>query len=235
MLSGILIGGIKLDFAKMLPYWTWFLEGAFTTVWLTLVTVCCGSLIGFLATLMKRSHYKILNTIANLYTSIIRGTPILLQLYIICFGLPQIGLKMPDLFGDNSSLLLSCIVALSINSGAYVCEVFRAGLNSVDIGQSEAARSLGLTSKQTMRYIIIPQAVKTILPSLVNEFIMMIKETSLVSTLGIFDVMYVQKVIQGSTYAIFEPYIIIALIYLFLTTVLTVISGFIERKLNTDA
>lgn len=230
-----MVGAIHFNFSSMLPYWKWFLEGAYTTVWLTLVTVCCGSIIGFIATLMKRSKLKGLQAIAEFYTSVIRGTPILLQLYIICYGLPQIGLKVPDLFGPQSGLTLSCIIALSINSGAYVCEVFRAGLNAVDIGQSEAARSLGLDGKQTMRYIVVPQAIKTILPSLVNEFIMMIKETSLVSTLGIFDVMYVQKVIQGSTYKIFEPYIIIALIYLFLTTVLTMFSKVIERKLNKDA
>ncbi len=230
----MLVGGITLNFSKMIPYWKWFLEGTFNTLWISVVTVILGCIIGFIATLMKRSKFKVINAIANLYTSVIRGTPVLLQLYIICYGLPQIGLKIPDLFGYGTSLYLSCIIALSVNSGAYVCEIFRGGLNSVDVGQTEAARSLGLSSSQTMRYIIIPQAIKIILPSLVNEIIMMVKETSLVSTLGIFDVMYAQKVIQGATYSIFEPYIIIAVIYLVITAVLTTFSGYVERKLNTD-
>lgn len=227
---------MTLDFSTMAPYWTWFVEGAFTTIWLTAVTVIFGTVIGFLATIMKRSRVKLFNWIANIYTSVIRGTPILLQLYIVAFGLPSLGIKIPDIMGiPRSSMYLSCIIALSLNSGAYICEIFRAGLNAVDAGQAEAARSLGLNSKQTMRLIILPQAIKTVLPSLVNEFIMMIKETSLVSTLGLADVMYTQKIIQGATYRIFEPYIIIALIYLFLTTILTYISSKIERKLNTDA
>ena len=216
----MLVGAIKLDFVKMIPYWKWFLEGAFNTVWLSLVTVLLGTVIGFLIVLLKRSKFKPFNWFGSLYTSVIRGTPILLQLYIIVYGLPQIGIKVPDLFGPLSGLLLSCIIALAINSAAYVSEIIRGGLNSVDKGQTEAARSLGLDAKQTMRFVIIPQAVRTILPSLVNEFIMMIKETSLVSTMGVFDVMYAEKIIQSTTYRIFEPYIIIAIIYLVLTAIL---------------
>lgn len=231
-----MVGAITLDFSKMAPYWSWFVEGTFTTVWLTLITVVLGTLLGFIATTMKRSRIKPINWVANLYTSIVRGTPILLQLYIVVMGLPSLGLKIPDLFGiQGSSLYISCILALSLNSGAYICEIFRAGLNAVDPGQAEAARSLGLNSKQTMRLVVFPQAVKTVLPSLVNEFIMMIKETSLVSTLGLADVMYTQKIIQGATYRIFEPYIIIGFIYLALTTILTVFSSKLERKLNKDA
>lgn len=231
----MLINAIHLDFGKMLPYASWFIEGAWTTLWVSLVTVFCGCILGFLATLGKRSRFKIFNVISDLYTTIIRGTPILLQLYIVVFGLPSLGLSIPDIFGYGSSKYISCLIALALNSGAYVCEVFRAGLNSVDKGQIEASRSLGLTSKQTMKFVVIPQALRAILPSLMNEFIMMIKETSLVSTLGIFDVMYVQKVIAGATYAIFEPYIIIALIYLVLTTLLTTLSKQLERKLNGHA
>lgn len=232
----MLLGAITINLETMIPYWSWFLDGAITTVLLSLVTVISGTIIGFVLTLMKRSSFKPLNFLGNLYTTVIRGTPVLLQLVIIVFGLPSIGLKIPDILGiARSGTYLAAVLALSINSGAYICEIFRAGLNSVDVGQSEAARSLGLSSQQTMRKIIVPQAVKTILPSLVNEFIMMIKETSLVSTLGIADLMYTRNTIQGATYRIFEPLIVIAIIYLVLTMMLTSVSGVIERKLNKDA
>lgn len=226
---------IKIDMTSMLPYLGWFWEGTKITIGVSFVTVVLGCLIGLVATLAKRSKIKVLNWISNAYTQVVRGTPMLLQLYIWTLGLPSIGLKIPDLFGSRSGLLITTIIALAFNSGAYICEIFRAGLNSVDKGQEEAARSLGLNSKQTMRFVILPQAIKTILPSLGNEFIMMIKESSMVSTIGVADVMYQQKIIQGATYKIFEPLVVIAIIYLILTTILTTAIGLLERKLNTDA
>ena len=135
----------------------------------------------------------------------------------------------------GSRVFLTAVVALGINSGAYICELLRGGLDSVDKGQMEAGRSLGLTSTQTMRYIIIPQAVKVVLPGLCNEFIMMIKESSIVSVVGVFDVMYTSNIVKASTYSVFEPLIIIAVIYFVLTSVLTAAIGVIERKMNTDA
>ena len=226
--------GITIDMSSMLPYMSWFMEGTMITLEISFITVILGCLFGFIATLGKRSRFKPFNWLATIYTQVIRGTPILLQLYIMTLGLPTIGLRIPDLFGPRSSLLISTVLALSINSGAYICEIFRSGLNSVDKGQTEAARSLGLTSRQAMRYVILPQAVKTILPALGNEFIMMIKESSLVSTVGIADVMYQQKIINGATYRIFEPLIMIGLIYLIITTVLTTLLGLLEKRLNKD-
>lgn len=231
----LFLANIKIDMTKMIPYLGWFWDGTKLTIAVSLVTVILGCFIGFLATLAKRSKYKVLNGIANVYTQVIRGTPMLLQLYIWTLGLPSIGLKIPDLFGSRSSLLITTVIALAFNSGAYICEIFRAGLNSVDKGQEEAARSLGLNSKQTMRFVILPQAIKTILPSLGNEFIMMIKESSMVSTIGVADVMYQQKIIQGATYRVIEPLVVIGIIYLILTTILTTGIGILERKLNKDA
>lgn len=226
----------QFDFLSMLPYLKNFFDGAKLTVILSLLTVLFGCIIGFVATLGKRSRFKIFNLLANIYTEVIRGTPILLQLYLIRYGLPAIGFQVPSIQGiDPDGKLLACLIALSINSGAYVCEIFRAGLDSVDKGQTEAARSLGLNAKQTMRLVVLPQAVKTILPTLGNEFIMMIKESSLVSTLGVFDVMYTNTVVRSLTYKTFEPLIIVALIYLILTTTLTSLLGILERKLNKDA
>ena len=226
----------QIDFTSMFPYLGQFLDGTILTLQLSALTVIFGCIIGFIATLAKRSKFKILNAIGGIYTQVIRGTPILLQLYFIRYALPSIGIQIPMTPGiDPDGKLLTCLIALSINSGAYICEIFRAGLDSVDKGQSEAARSLGLTSTQTMKFIILPQAIKTILPTLGNEFIMMIKESSLVSTLGVFDVMYTQSIVKSLTYRTFEPLIIVAVIYLLLTTLLTTLIGILERKLNTDA
>lgn len=226
----------QIDFSSMIPYLNQFWKGTVLTLELSLLTVIFGCLIGFIATLAKRSKFKLFNVLANIYTQVIRGTPILLQLYFLRYALPSIGINIPMTPGiDPDGKLLTCLIALSINSGAYVCEIFRAGLDSVDKGQSEAARSLGLNAKQTMRFIILPQAVKTILPTLGNEFIMMIKESSLVSTLGVFDIMYTQNIVKSLTYKTFEPLIIVAVIYLVITTVLTGLIGMLERKLNTDA
>ncbi len=226
---------INVDMSKMIQYLPWFWQGTKVTIMVSIITVFFGCLFGLLATLAKRSKNKILNGISGAYTSIIRGTPILLQLYIWCYGLPQLGLKIPDLFGTRSGLFMTVVLGLAINSGAYICEIFRSGLQSVDKGQEEAARSLGLTSKQTMRFVILPQAFKTILPSLGNELIMMIKESAQVSIVGVGDVMFQQKIVQGATYRIFEPLIVTACIYLAITTLLTMALGVLERKLNTDA
>ena len=227
---------ITIDMSSMLPYMDQFLSGALMTLEISAITVFLGCILGFIATLGKRSRFKIFNILAGIYTQVIRGTPILLQLLLIRYGLPSIGLTIPAIPGlDPDGKLTDCIIALAINSGAYVCEIFRSGLDSVDKGQAEAARSLGLDNKQTMRFVILPQAIKTILPTLGNEFIMMIKESSLVSTLGVFDVMYTQKIVTSITYKQFEPLIVIALIYLVITVCLTWLLGLLERKLNTYA
>ena len=226
---------IQINMMSMLPYWKWFWEGTLITILVSFVTVICGSIIGFLTTLAKRSKFKFLQAICNAYISFVRGTPVLLQLYIWIYGLPGIGIKIPDYFGFRSGLYITTVLAMSINSGAYISEIFRAGLNSVDKGQIEAARSLGLTGAQAMKFVILPQAIKTILPSLGNEFIMMIKESSLISTVGVGEVMYQRTIIQAATYKIFEPLIIIAAIYFILTTLLTSALGIFERSLNKDA
>lgn len=237
----ITLANININFSGMWEYLPWFWEGTLMTLFLSLVTVIFGTGIGFLFSLLKRSQFvifkiKIGQVIANLYTQIIRGTPLLLQVYIILYGLPAIGVKIPSIPGwDDSRVFIGCALALAINSGAYVCEIFRSGLNAVDKGQSEAARSLGLNSKQTMRFVVFPQAMRVVLPALGNEFITMIKESSIVSVVGLFDIMYTMNIIKGATLKVFEPLIISAVIYLLVTTVLTTILGQIERKMNKDA
>lgn len=227
---------MNIDMGSMLPYLSWFWEGTKVTLTISFITVVLGCIIGFVATLARRSRFKLLNWLSSAYTQVIRGTPILLQIYLWTGGLPQIGIKIPDMMGiSRSGLYITVVLALAINSGAYISEIFRSGLNSVDKGQAEAARSLGLNAKQTMRFVILPQAIKTILPALGNEFIMMIKESSMVSVVGLGDVMYQQKILQGATYKIFEPLIMIGIIYFLLTSILTFGLGILERRLNRDA
>lgn len=236
----ILATSINMDFSSMTKYMPMFMEGILMTLALSLATVILGTLIGFIMSLLKRSQFNILgikplNILATIYTQVIRGTPVLLQVYLIVYGLPGIGIQLPKIAGwEDSRVFIGCVAALAINSGAYVCEIFRSGLAAIDKGQSEAGRSLGLSSKQTMRYIIVPQAIKVILPALGNELIMMIKESSIVSVVGLFDIMYTHNIVKGATLRTFEPLIIAGVIYLILTTILTTSLGLLERRLNTD-
>lgn len=230
---------VTIDFTKMIKWIPTFIDGTIVTVVLALMTVILGCILGLLAILMKRSHIKVLNAISTAYTQVIRGTPMLLQLYIWLYGFPMIGISVPSIpmLGSvyGSREFLTAVVALAINSGAYICELLRGGLDSIDKGQMEAGRSLGFSNLETMRYIIVPQAIRVVLPGLCNEFIMMIKESSIVSVVGVFDIMYTSNIVKASTYSVFEPLIIIAIIYFALTSVLTTIMSLIERKLKVYA
>ena len=227
---------IVIDFGKMTKWIPTFIDGTIVTIVLSLMTVFFGSIIGLLATLLQQSPNKLLKGIAATYTQVIRGTPLLIQLYFWLYGLPLIGITIPampflgDIYGSRE--FLTAIVALSINSGAYICELLRGGLDAIDKGQMEAGRSLGLSRRQTMRSVIIPQAIRVILPGLGNEFIAMIKESSIVSVVGIFDVMYTTTIVKASTYSIFEPLIIVAIIYFFLTFTLTALMKQLEKRLS---
>lgn len=231
-------GNIIIDFGRMRPWISTFLEGTGVTLILSLITVFLGLLLGLIVTLLRRSRIHPLRWFAQAYTLVIRGTPLLLQLYIWLYALPQIGITVPaipflgNVFGSRE--FATALVALGVNSGAYVAELLRGGLDAVDKGQAEAARSLGLSSGQTMKHIIIPQALRVVLPGLGNEFIQMIKESSIVSTVGLFDVMYASNIVKASTYAVFEPLIIVALIYFVLTSALTFIMNQVERRFNVD-
>lgn len=231
----ILASGV-IDFGKMIPWIPTFIEGTVLTVVLSLITVIFGSIIGLLVTALQQSRIKIFNWLAYIYVQVIRGTPLLIQLFIWLYALPLINITLPaiPLFGEvyGSRDFLTAVVALAINSGAYVSELLRAGLNSIDKGQMEAGRSLGLSRLQTMRHIIIPQAIRVILPGLGNEFITMIKESSIVSVVGIFDVMYSANIIKATTFSIFEPLMIVAVIYFILTFSLTSLMKVLERKLE---
>ena len=173
------------------------LYGAWMTIKITAVAVSCGFIIGLIVSLARMSNFILIRLIAKCYVDIIRGTPMLVQIFMIYFALPQI-------IGMRIDPYVAAVAACSINSGAYVSEIFRAGIQSVDKGQMEAGRSLGLTWWQTMRHIIIPQAFKASIPPLGNEFIAMLKDSSLVSVIGFEELMRRGQLIIAKTYAATE-------------------------------
>lgn len=209
-------------------YGNLFLIGTAYTLLLSLVTVFFGTILGSFFAMMKMSKFILIRFIATFYIEIVRGTPILLQLYIFTFLIPH---AFPQFSVSN---FVSILIALILNSAAYVSEVIRSGIGAVDKGQTEAARSLGLNKRQTMMKIVLPQAVRYILPALGNEFIMMIKETSLASTFFVGDLMTQYQTISGVTFLTIEPLIIIGIIYFALTFSLSNGVAVLERRMRTD-
>ena len=201
-------------------YYQYFLRGTRTTILISLLTVFCGSILGCLIAFMRLSKFKPLEKFTSIYITVIRGTPMLVQLYIVYYQLDFISYPTGTLFDVDLERALPCIIALSINSSAYVAEIIRAGIQAVDKGQMEGARSCGMTNAQAMRYVVMPQAVKNILPAIGNEFVTMVKETSIIQYLGIGDLMYNNGIVVTSTYNPLPCYYISAIIYLALNIIL---------------
>ncbi len=206
-----------------------FMQGLMGTLQLAFITVLFGTVFGSLIAIARMSKLKIINFIVGAYVEIIRGTPILVQLYIFYLFLPMAFTAL-----SNISEYWFVVGALIMNSSAYVSEIIRAGIQAVDHGQTEAARSLGMSSKNTMLRIVLPQAIKNILPALGNEFIMMIKETSLASVFFINELMCTQKILQSSQYLVWQPLFIVAAIYFVVTYVLNQLVKFLERRLSVS-
>ena len=203
-----------------------FVNGLGTTLLLALVSVSVGCLIGALVAIMRLAKSKVLGGIATVYTEIIRDTPLLLQLYFFYF-------LLPDLLPALRLSKFTCIaIALIFNSGAYMSEIFRSGIQSIDRGQTEAARSLGLSASQTMTRIVLPQAFKNVLPAMCNEFVAITKETSLASTFYVGDLMTQYQTISGKTYLVLEPLIIIGVIYFVVTFTMSKFVALLEKKLK---
>ncbi len=201
-----------------------FLSGLVGTLWISAVTVVLGTMLGMLIALMRMGKSKLLNIIADAYIEILRGTPILLQLYFFWIGLPKI---MPFELSDTA-----CIVtALVVNSSAYISEIIRAGISAVDKGQWEAAKSLGLSNKNMMVRVIMPQAVKNILPALCNEFISTVKGTSLASVFFVGELMTSFKTVQSATFLALQSLTIVGIIYFILNFVLSKLLKLLERRL----
>ncbi|HII0931717.1 TPA: ABC transporter permease subunit [Staphylococcus aureus] len=208
-------------------YGSFFLKGIKITILISLIGVALGSILGAFVALMKLSKIKIISWIASIYIEILRGTPMLVQVFIVFFGITAA-------LGLDISALVCGTIALVINSSAYIAEIIRAGINAVDKGQMEAARSLGLNYRQTMKSVIMPQAIKNILPALGNEFVILIKESSIVSTIGVGEIMFNAQVVQGISFDPFTPLIVAAALYFVLTFVLTRIMNMIEGRLNAS-
>jgi len=210
------------NFGFLPKYYKFFLSGTGYTLVLSILTVIFGLIGGLFLALMKTSNNKVLRTIAVAYIEFIRGTPLLIQLYIVYYGIQDI------------PMFLAGVLAMSINSSAYIAEIIRAGINSVDKGQMEAARSLGMSVSLSYREIIIPQAMKNILPALGNEFIVLIKESAIVSVIGIHDLMFNTDTVRGITYIAFSPLIVAAFIYFIMTFTLSKVLGRVERRMTVS-
>ncbi len=217
-----------LSFAKIWEIFTTkfpvFMQGVGVTLELAFFTVLLGSLLGLIVAILRRIRFLPVRIIMNMYVAFIRGTPLLVQVLMIVYGLPQLGLRLPR--------MTLCIIALVINSGAYMAELIRAGLQSVDIGQSEAADSLGMSSSQKMLYVILPQAIKVTLPAVGNEFIAIIKESSVLYAVGVYELTYQANKLASVNYRYLETLIVAALIYFVLTYAMSKLLALLEGRMR---
>ena len=205
--------------------WRLYLDGLGVTVSITLGAICISTVLGMVLCLMKLSKYKILRWPAQAYIDIIRGIPVVVQL-LIMYNVVLLNVT------DNKMVV--AIVAFGLNSSAYMAEIYRSGINAVDPGQMEAGRSLGLTKTQTMWHIIFPQAIRNCLPTYASEFIVLVKETAVVGYIGLMDLTMAYSTIQSRTMDASAPLFIIAVVYLVITTTLSKLFGYMERRLRAS-
>lgn len=218
-----------MDFGFLWEYRKMFLSGALTTLGLAAIGVLMGTVLGVLLAILRRSRIAPLRWIGTAYVEFMRGTPILIQQSFAAFGLPQL---LHYQRSSGSSFFLLGAIVLGLNSAAYVSEIIRSGIQSVDKGQLEAARSLGMPQNLAMRKIILPQAIKNILPALGNEFIVVVKESSVANLVGVTELMFVNNRISSMTYNFFQPQIVTALIYFVITFTLSKLLGVAERRMD---
>ena len=223
---------MNLDFSFIAEYMPYYFKGIKYTLLISFVAVLFGAVFGSLLFYMKSSNFHIwkikpLKIIAVAYIEIIRGTPMILQIFIVYAG-------AEPFFGMDLSALQAAFVAIALNSAAYVSEIVRAGIDAVDKGQMEAARSLGMKKSTAMMLIVVPQAVRNILPAIGNEFVAVIKESSMASVVGVGELMYAAKIVQGSTYRSLEPLIVAAGFYFILTFTLGRVIYLIERRMKVS-
>ncbi len=214
-----------------------FMSGIKVTIVISIMSCFFGLLLGTILAFMKISGVKVLQAIATAYVEIIRGTPILVQISLVFFGLPFLGIHFPSfqIMGVDFERLSAGILALIINSGAYECEIVRSGIQSISKGQLEGAMSLGFSKWESMVRIIIPQAIKNILPVIGNEFVTLIKESSQVSVIGMADLMYTATTIQGISFQPFPPLVIVAVYYFILTFAVSNVLRALEWKFKIKA
>ncbi|NLM25497.1 MAG: amino acid ABC transporter permease [Firmicutes bacterium] len=200
------------------------LQGAWLTIQLTTIAVFFGIILGTITALLRltKSPFKYL---AIAYTDFMRGTPLLVQIFIIYYG-------FPPLIQRPIPAYIAAVIALSLNSGAYVAEIIRSGIQSIEIGQTEAALSLGLTYRQTMRHIILPQAFKRVIPPLGNEFIALLKDSSLVSVIALEELVRKAQIVIGRNFRPFETYFVVAIMFLIMTVSISQLVSYLERRLK---
>lgn len=203
------------------------LTGAAVTVQITALSVLLGIIIGLFVGIARISTYRIIHLVAAVYVDFLRGTPLLVQIFLVYFALPVVT-------GQRIDPFVAAIAACSINSSAYVAEIFRAGIQSIDAGQMEAGRSLGMSWLQTMRYIIVPQAARRVIPPLGNEFIALLKDSSLVSVIGFEELTRRGQLIIARTYASLEIWLCVAIIYLAMTVSISRLVAWLERRYKID-
>ncbi len=206
-------------------YYPVYLSGLWGTLWISAVTVLSGALLGMIVALMRMSRSRVLRAVSGAYVEVLRGTPILLQLYFFWIGLPKL---VPFELSDTQCI----VIALAVNASAFISEIIRAGIAAVDKGQWEAARSIGLSETHVMTHVILPQAVKNILPALCNEFISTVKGTSLASVFFVGELMTSFKTVQSATFLALQSLTIVGIIYFALNFVLSRLLGVLERRLT---
>ncbi|MDI9388194.1 MAG: amino acid ABC transporter permease [Synergistota bacterium] len=213
---------MALDFSAIYPYLHMLFKGASITIQASLFALFCGLVLGIFVGAVRVAPFGPLRSIAAAYIYVIRGTPLLIQLFLIYFGLPSLGLNLPAFTAG--------VIGLTINSSGYVGEIVRGGIEAVPKGQWEASKVLGLSYMHTMRFIILPQAIRNMLPAIGNEFVTLIKESSLLSTLAITELTMVGQQVRSVTYASFETFIIVGLIYLVMTSITSLALQYVEKK-----
>ncbi|MEW4372007.1 amino acid ABC transporter permease [Paenibacillus kandeliae] len=209
----------------ILYYIPLLLKGTLLTIGVSIVSICLGSILGLIVGFGRMSRHAYLRLPAACYINFFRGTPLLVQILLVHFG-------VVPLLIDRTDVLFAAILSLTLNSAGYSAEIFRAGIQSVERGQSEAALSLGMTRQQTMRYIILPQAIKRMIPAFGNEFIVLIKDSSLLTIIAAKELMYYANLMRGQYLRIWEPYLTAAIIYLILTYTLSKLLNWWERRMN---
>ena len=208
------------------------LQGALISLLITVIGVSLGSIIGLIAGLARLSYNKLVRFLGTAYVDFVRGTPLFVQIMLIHFGIPRMVKLLTDQ-NFSSDVWITAIVSVSINSGAYIAEIFRAGVQSIEKGQMEAARSLGMTHFQAMRYVILPQAFKRVIPPMGNEFIALLKDTSLLSVVGFEELAKKTQMEVARTFATFELWLTAALIYFIMTFTFSRLVDKLERRLKT--
>jgi polar amino acid transport system permease protein len=222
-------------FQKALEYWKLFLQGVVCTISLSALTVIFGFILAMLLAIFRMGRSRLLRILSTIYVELFRATPMVVQIFVIFYVVFD-GVKvLPGfkLFGFiRFDRFFPAVVALSLNSGAYLSEIIRSGIQSIDAGQSEAARSLGLSQVKTMRFVVLPQAIKNILPAIANEFVTIIKESAICYTIGVQDIMSAVNAVKGATYRMAEALIIATVLYFCLTYPTSKIIAHFERKMS---